>query len=361
MGKHSDQNTSWAGNARTLLRDLAASRRAKSVADRAPEETAPAATAGGTFMSRRELRRAEALAATQAPIAEAAGAGTKAGTAPTPLERNDDTPTVPARSGAPVATATGVLGTVRSRPMVAAIALPAAASIAIVAGAFTFAPEATGTVVAEAPTPEQAEAPSAGAHEDHAAQSEVSVPRVEDAAESPAAELPGAEPAPEPEPTVSEEDREAAKDEAASQYIEDVKSERSEDASADTSRSASREDPGVSSEPCDVSSSIESGISANAQAVYRAVCAEFPVVDSYGGYRNDSDSDHGSGNAVDVMITGSTGDAIADYVLEHADELGVKYVIWEQAIKYPGGSWKSMEDRGSATANHFDHVHVSVN
>ena len=26
----------------------------------------------------------------------------------------------------------------------------------------------------------------------------------------------------------------------------------------------------------------------------------------------------------------------------------------------PTGRWETMEDRGSKTANHFDHVHVSV-
>lgn len=70
-------------------------------------------------------------------------------------------------------------------------------------------------------------------------------------------------------------------------------------------------------------------------------------------------SDHPSGLALDFMVSRSTGDKIADYVLSHADLLSVKYVIWRQRIKFPGGSWKTMEDRGSATANHYDHVHVS--
>jgi hypothetical protein len=28
-------------------------------------------------------------------------------------------------------------------------------------------------------------------------------------------------------------------------------------------------------------------------------------------------------------------------------------------LSSPSGSWKRMEDRGSATANHMDHVHVN--
>ena len=32
--------------------------------------------------------------------------------------------------------------------------------------------------------------------------------------------------------------------------------------------------------------------------------------------------------------------------------------IWNAA--YPDRGWRAMEDRGSSTANHYDHVHVSV-
>jgi LysM repeat protein len=71
---------------------------------------------------------------------------------------------------------------------------------------------------------------------------------------------------------------------------------------------------------------------------------------------------HPSGLAVDymVMTDAALGDAIAQYHVDHWDELGVEYVIWEQRIlTSPTGSWKPMEDRGGVTANHFDHVHVN--
>ncbi len=58
------------------------------------------------------------------------------------------------------------------------------------------------------------------------------------------------------------------------------------------------------------------------------------------------------------MVDRVTGDALAAYVLDHADALAVKYVIWRQRINH-GSGWEPMEDRGSATANHYDHVHVS--
>ena len=69
-------------------------------------------------------------------------------------------------------------------------------------------------------------------------------------------------------------------------------------------------------------------------------------------------SDHPGGLAVDFMVNRSTGDRLAACTLDNMDALGVKYVIWRQRINF-GDGWKPMEDRGGATANHFDHVHVS--
>ncbi len=57
------------------------------------------------------------------------------------------------------------------------------------------------------------------------------------------------------------------------------------------------------------------------------------------------------------------GQAVADYVRAHATELGVTYVIWRQhiwSVARSSEGWRLMEDRGSPTQNHFDHVHVSV-
>ncbi|WP_425295888.1 hypothetical protein [Nocardia abscessus] len=34
------------------------------------------------------------------------------------------------------------------------------------------------------------------------------------------------------------------------------------------------------------------------------------------------------------------------------------YVIWRQRYN-DGNGWSYLEDRGSPTANHYDHVHVS--
>lgn len=82
-------------------------------------------------------------------------------------------------------------------------------------------------------------------------------------------------------------------------------------------------------------------------------------VDSVGGRASrGGDSDHPSGLALDFMVDPETGDALADYVLANQSDFGVTYLIWQQQYN-DGSGWSTMEDRGSPTANHMDHVHVS--
>ncbi|MDT7614167.1 MAG: hypothetical protein QOF00_1614 [Pseudonocardiales bacterium] len=69
-------------------------------------------------------------------------------------------------------------------------------------------------------------------------------------------------------------------------------------------------------------------------------------------------SDHPSGLAIDFMVRGERGDRLAACALANRAALGISYVIWEQRINY-GDGWERMQDRGSATENHVDHVHVS--
>lgn len=52
------------------------------------------------------------------------------------------------------------------------------------------------------------------------------------------------------------------------------------------------------------------------------------------------------------------GDEVAAYALAHQPEHAITYVIWRQRIN-SGDGWEPMEDRGSITQNHYDHVHVS--
>ncbi|MFI9414721.1 hypothetical protein [Nocardia gamkensis] len=78
-----------------------------------------------------------------------------------------------------------------------------------------------------------------------------------------------------------------------------------------------------------------------------------------GGAVGRADGDHGAGLALDLMTSDSArGDAIADFVLANKQRFGVTYVIWRQRYN-DGSGWSYLEDRGSPTANHYDHVHVS--
>jgi hypothetical protein len=119
---------------------------------------------------------------------------------------------------------------------------------------------------------------------------------------------------------------------------------------------------GLSTSPCP-DGSVENGLTSSAVLVYRAVCHNFPQITSYGGW--DNHGEHSSGKAIDIMTSDVTlGTQIADFLQAHASELNLYDVIWRQHIWTPERSsegWRSMPDRGSTTANHYNHVHVSVN
>ena len=122
---------------------------------------------------------------------------------------------------------------------------------------------------------------------------------------------------------------------------------------------------GLSSAPCSDGSSIESGLTSNSVSVYRAVCAAFPAVSTWGGLRPGDDGDHGTGQALDIMVYSNStlGQQIADYVQANASALGVSEILWSQhiwSVERASEGWRWLEDRGSVTANHYDHVHVSV-
>jgi hypothetical protein len=144
-------------------------------------------------------------------------------------------------------------------------------------------------------------------------------------------------------------------------------------AESDSSSSASSSDSSSGSETQDSSpvsggacasgSSIESGIVSQAVALHRAVCAQFPQITEYGGYRGDGE--HSDGHAIDIMVYSDfgTGQAVADWLRANAGTLRIDDIIWAQNIwttQRSGEGWRSMPDRGSATANHYDHVHVRV-
>ncbi len=97
-----------------------------------------------------------------------------------------------------------------------------------------------------------------------------------------------------------------------------------------------------------------------------------PFVD-IGCYRAESSGEHPLGRACDFMLsTGGVlpttekvalGYELASWAQAHASQLGIMYIIYRQKIwdiRMASAGWVPMEDRGSITANHFDHVHISV-
>lgn len=123
-------------------------------------------------------------------------------------------------------------------------------------------------------------------------------------------------------------------------------------------------EPEISSASCDKSSSIEGGLQPDGVRVYRALCARFPNISSFGGRRPANGGFHPSGRAVDAMIdTNNGGWEVARWVRANASRLGVSEVIHAQSIwttQRSGEGWRGMSDMGNKTANHFDHVHISV-
>jgi phage-related protein len=69
-------------------------------------------------------------------------------------------------------------------------------------------------------------------------------------------------------------------------------------------------------------------------------------------------SDHPRGLALDFMTSGENGTALANEVIRNRAHYAATYAIWRQRIN-TGSGWRPMANRGSPTANHMDHVHVS--
>jgi uncharacterized protein YraI len=104
-----------------------------------------------------------------------------------------------------------------------------------------------------------------------------------------------------------------------------------------------------------------SGVVPQAMVVFRDVCSHFPSITTYGGWRGDGE--HSDGHAIDVMVSGDLGWQVANYLRANAARLNLYDVIYSQRIftqERAGEGWRAMPDRGSTTANHYDHVHVAV-
>lgn len=112
---------------------------------------------------------------------------------------------------------------------------------------------------------------------------------------------------------------------------------------------------------CTNGTSVPSGVSPNIVKVHRAVCAAFPSITTYGTFRGDGE--HAQGIAVDIMVSGDLGWQVAEFVRANYADLGVSYLIYSQriwSVERGSEGWRPMADRGSVTANHYDHVHVTT-
>jgi hypothetical protein len=118
---------------------------------------------------------------------------------------------------------------------------------------------------------------------------------------------------------------------------------------------------GLSMAPCP-DGSVEYRLTPAAVYVYRSVCHAFPQITTYLGW--DDHGEHTSGKALDIMTSDvALGNAIAAFLQQHAAELHIYDILWRQHIWTPvraSEGWRLFADRGSPTANHDDHVHVSV-
>ncbi len=91
------------------------------------------------------------------------------------------------------------------------------------------------------------------------------------------------------------------------------------------------------------------------------VGSQFGVA-NIGGVRPDAYPDHPSGHALDFMTYGNVSQqmALADYLQAGQHAHNIEYLIRRPQIwTREAGYWRGMEDRGSPTANHMDHVHAT--
>lgn len=134
---------------------------------------------------------------------------------------------------------------------------------------------------------------------------------------------------------------------------------------SDTAPAVATVAAGTTNAPCSRGSKVEGRLRQDTIHIYRSVCALFPAVNAYGGWRAGGLPFHKNGRALDIMLTpgaeSALGHRIANYLIKHYKEFNVDHIIFEQHIWTPSTPhWRHMADRGGTTANHYDHVHVAI-
>ncbi len=118
------------------------------------------------------------------------------------------------------------------------------------------------------------------------------------------------------------------------------------------------------------SRAVENGLKPNAIKTYRAAIARFPQITTVYGVRQSATPDHPAGRAIDLMIPNyksaagrQLGTDVAAWARTNAKSLGINYVIYDQRIwnvARDQDGWRYMAGRGNDSANHKDHVHITV-
>lgn len=114
-------------------------------------------------------------------------------------------------------------------------------------------------------------------------------------------------------------------------------------------------------------------ITARMRQVRDQIDGRFGPFPAIGCYRPESSGEHPLGRACDFMLSSGgvmpsgswmqRGSNVAAWAQANASRLGIMYIIYRQRIwdiRMASSGWVPMADRGSITANHFDHVHISV-
>ena len=107
---------------------------------------------------------------------------------------------------------------------------------------------------------------------------------------------------------------------------------------------------------------------ANVKRIVRYIWGNVPEIKTMYGVRPDPIPDHPSGRAVDIMIPNyrsnkELGNRLAAYFKANHSQFRVHYIIWDQKIwniTRDSEGWRPMAGRGSDTANHKDHIHITV-
>ncbi|MEU0517070.1 hypothetical protein [Streptosporangium sp. NPDC006007] len=114
------------------------------------------------------------------------------------------------------------------------------------------------------------------------------------------------------------------------------------------------------------------GLTPRTVAMRNLVMQTFPMPYGVGCLRPGDPGEHGSGRACDFMMSGGgrmpapdakeRGDRLAQWAIDNGPRLGIMYIIWQQRYYdvRTGAGWRMMSDRGGITANHYDHVHISM-